>query len=449
MTTAIPLRRIRSLRTGQPDGFATICFTKFWERVAYYGLQAILILYLTEYLLVTRAPGEIWLVASISTLFNVQGQALASSITGGFLTLISIIPIVGGIITDRFLGPARAILLGGSIMVIGHLAMAYEPALILALACIALGIGLFRGAIASQLGSLYDSESRRVEGFQLYFLVVNIAGLTGPFLVGTIGEEAGWHWGFAASASAMAMALAIYAFGYLDHARIPHAQVRANAPSASALPTRKWPSNILLIAGVGLLAIPNFQLFNAYLLWVKKDFALMAFGQPIPVSWLVGMDAALSLCVLVASVPAWRALERHIGPVSSLTRASFGALFVCAGTCMLLAAALMSGGGKLTLLWCVAFQFLNAAGLAQILPAALAELGSKDNVKGSATSISGYFLGLFFAGLVSTVLAARFEVLPITTFWSLHLGCAVAGAAMLLLAKKTADHFVRAQGQMG
>lgn len=449
VTAALPFRRIRSLRTGQPDGFATICLTKFWERVAYYGLQAILILYLTEYLLVTRAADEIWLVASISTLFEVKGQALASSITGGFLTLISIIPIVGGVITDRVLGPARAILVGGSIMAIGHLAMAYEPALILALTCIALGIGLFRGAIASQLGSLYDTDSRRVEGFQLYFLAVNLAGLAGPFVVGTIGEEAGWHWGFATSAFAMLVALSIYAFGHFDPAKARKVEVPAYAPSATLLSARKWPSNILLIAGVGLLAIPNFQLFNAYLLWVKKDFALLLFGQPIPVSWLVGMDAALSLCVLVASVPAWRALERHIGPVSSLTRASFGALFVCAGTCMLLAAALMGGGGKLTLLWCVAFQFLNAAGLAQILPAALAELGSKDNVKGSATSISGYFLGLFFAGLLSTVLAARFEALPITTFWSLHLGCAVAGAAMLLLAKKTADHFVRAQGQMG
>ena len=274
---------------------------------------------------------------------------------------------------------------------------------------------------------------------------MNLAGLAGPFVVGTIGEEAGWHWGFATSAFAMLVALSIYAFGHFDQMKVRNIEVPAYAPSATLLPARKWPSNILLIAGVGLLAIPNFQLFNAYLLWVKKDFALLLFGQPIPVSWLVGMDAALSLCVLVASVPAWRALERHLGPVPSLTRASLGALFVCAGTFMLLGAALTSGEGKLSLAWCVAFQFLNAAGLAQILPAALAELGSTENAKGSATSISGYFLGLFFAGLISTVLAARFETVPITTFWSLHLACAIGGAAMLMLAKKTADHFGRTQ----
>ena len=435
------LGRLGSPRLSQPDGFTTICLTKFWERIAYYGLQAILILYLTEYLLVTRKPDEIWLIAPIGAFFEVEGQALASTITGGFLMLISIIPILGGILTDRVLGPARAILVGGSIMAMGHLAMAFEPALIVSLTCIARGIGLFRGAIASQLGSLYDSSSRRVEGFQIYFLAVNLAGLAGPFVVGTVGEKAGWHWGFATSACAMIIALAVYSVGHFDHGKTKGFQAPPLVPSTTKSSARNWPSNILLIAGVGLLAIPNFQLFNAYLLWVKRDFSLLVFGQEIPVSWLVGIDAALSLSVLVASVPAWRALERQWGPVPSLTRASLGALFVCAGTLILLGAALVSDHGKLTLIWCVAFQFLNAAGLAQILPAALAELGSKDNVKGSATSISGYFLGLFFAGLICTVLAARFETLPITTFWSLHLACAVAGAALLYLAKRTADHF--------
>lgn len=441
MTAAAPLQRLSLLHLGQPKGFSRICLTKFWERVAYYGLQAVLVLYLTEHLLATRAPEDIWFVAFVSSLFDVKGQALASSITGGFLMLISIIPIFGGIITDRFIGPYRAIIWGGSIIAIGHLAMAYEPALIVALTCIALGIGLFRGAIASQLGALYDNESQRVEGFQFYFLAINLAGLMAPFVVGTIGEEIGWHWGFASAAAAMVIALAVYTSGQFSRGSSLDDEAIRYAQFSPVLAPPKWGQNILLIVGVAFLAVPNFQLFNAYLIWVKRDFALQILGYQMPVSWLIGMDAALSLSVLVGSVPAWRWLERQMGPVSPLSRASFGAMFVCAGATALLAAGLMPVDGKIPLIWCVLFQFLNAIGLAQILPAAMAMLGSKENAGGTATSISGYFFGLFLAGLMSTMLAARFESMTISTFWALHLACAFTGAVFLLLARNMVGHF--------
>jgi proton-dependent oligopeptide transporter, POT family len=107
----------------------------------------------------------------------------------------------------------------------------------------------------------------------------------------------------------------------------------------------------------------------------------------------------------------------------------------------LVCAALMVGDGELSLLWCVWFQLLNAIGLAQILPAAMAKLGSRENAGGSATSISGYFFGLFLAGLISTVLAARFETLAVSTFWSYHLACALAGAMILFLANMKPNSF--------
>lgn len=438
---AVPADKFFTFWFSQPKGFGRICLTKFWERLAYYGLQAILVLYLTEYLFAVRAPNDIWLLSPLSQLLNVKGQALASTVTGGFLMLIAIIPVFGGIITDKFLGKSRAIMLGGSVMACGHLLMAIEQALILALLCIALGVGLFRGAIASELGSLYENDSQRVEGFQLYFLAVNFAGLAAPFVIGTIGEEIGWHWGFAAAGIAMLIALLIYRSGLIHGGRASNADEMA-PQTVIAVPTKTaWRLNILLVAAVGLLAIPNFQLFNAYMIWVKRDFALQIFERRMPVSWLIGLDAALSISVLVASVPVWRWVERRIGPVPSLSRASLGALFVCAGAAVLVFAALMPGDGKLPLLWCVLFQLLNAIGLAQILPAAVAKLGSRENSKGSATSISGYFFGLFLAGLASTILAARFETMSILTFWTLHLACALAGAAILYFASRTSDHF--------
>lgn len=433
--SAILPEHFPSFRFDQPKGFARICGTKFWERVAYYGLQSILILYLTEYLLVDKLPEQIWFLGSASRLLDVQGQALASTITGCFLMLVSIIPILGGIITDRYLGQRRAIIIGGSIIAAGHLLMAVEYALLLALLCIVLGVGLFRGAIASQFGMLYDQDSKRVEGFQFYFLAVNIAALLAPLLVGTIGEGIGWHWGFATSGAAMIFAMIVYRAGTF---RATPALGSACGPPKSKQTSSQgsvWKGNMLLILGVGLIAIPNFQLLNAYMLWVKRDFELQIIGYQIPVSWLIGLDAALSLSVLAASVPTWHWIEERIGRVTAMTRASIGSLFVTAGILSLVVASAAAGQGKISLFWCVAFQLFNAVGLAQILPAAMARLCRRENSEGSATSISGYYFGLFIAGLISTFLATRFETVDVTFFWLVHLAFAILGVLVFFLAR--------------
>lgn len=173
-------------------------------------MQSILVLYLSTYLFQAKTPEEIWLLATVAQLFEIKGQALASAVTGGYLMAVSITPLIGGWLTDYKLGPHRAVIVGGTAMAVGHLILAYEPALLPALLCVAIGSGLFRGAIAIQFDALYPDDSKRAEAFQLFFIAVNIAGLTAPLLIGTVGEKAGWHWGFGIAALAMTAAMAVY-----------------------------------------------------------------------------------------------------------------------------------------------------------------------------------------------------------------------------------------------
>ena len=424
----------QSSRNAHPAGFWPICLTEFWERLAFYGLQSILVLYLTKYLFDQRTPGEIWFVAPLGRVLDVSGQAMASTITGGYMMLVAIAPLVGGIMTDRYLGAQRAILLGGAIMAVGHALMAYEPALLLALLAIGIGSGLFRGAIAGQLGTLYDNESRRVEAYQLFFLAINFAGVAGPLLIGSLAEGIGWHCGFAAAAFSMSAAMLIY-LSYLNRMRTQLPAPDSHLSAHTDGEARPWRFILPLIAGMGLLAVPNMQLFNAYLIWAERDFALAIFGFQVPASWLIGLDAALGIVILSGSVLAWRAIEQRFGIVPSLSRMAFGSLIVCCGVCVLIGAAAFDPSDKIPLVWPIAFQLLNGIGLAQILPSAMAIIGGKPGGKASSTALGAYFVTLFLASLVSTYLATRFGDMPVATFWMIHLGCTIVGAAILIVLK--------------
>lgn len=410
-----------------PAGFFPLCLTEFGERVAFYGMQSILVLYLTQYLFVTKTPEDIWLVGAISEPLDLNGQALASTVVGGYMMVVSVVPLIGGLITDHLLGARRAVTIGGMAMAAGHLLLVYEPALIPALIAVALGSGLFRGAIASQFGGLYPAESKRFEAFQIFFIVINIAGLIAPLIVGTIGERVSWHFGFATASLAMAAAMVAYLTGMPKH-RQAEQDLGASQPAVDPPTSDHWLFKSAIVVAVGLIAIPNLQLLNAYLIWANQNVDLQVTGYQLPTSWLIAIDAFLSLVVLTGSIPAWRMIERKVGTVGLTTRLSIASLFVCASALILVLAEAGQADAKVALIWPILFQLLNIVGLAQILPSVLALLGGKHNGKTSVTAISFYYFGRFVASLGSTVLAAQFATMEAWFFWALHLACALGGA---------------------
>ena len=200
---------------GHPRGTWYLAFTEAWERFSYYGMQALLVLYMVKYLLL---PGRIEHVVGFETFrrlyHGLEGQALASAIFGTYTASVYLTPILGGFLADRLLGRRRTVLLGALTMALGHFLMAIEGAFLFALLCLVLGCGMFKGNIASQVGSLYKPDDlRRADAFQIFYLGINAGVIASPLVVGTLGEVWGWHYGFAAAGVGMLLAIGIYLSG--------------------------------------------------------------------------------------------------------------------------------------------------------------------------------------------------------------------------------------------
>ena len=257
---------------GHPRGLWYLAFTEAWERFSYYGMQSLLVLYMVNYLL---KPGRIEHVAAFASFrklyFGLEGQALASAIFGTYAAAVYLTPIFGGFLADRLLGRRRTVLLGAFVMAAGHFLMAFEPAFLFALLCLVIGVGMFKGNIASQVGSLYKPEDlRRADAFQIFYLGINAGVILSPFIVGTLGEKVGWHYGFAAAGIGMLLAIGIYLSGQ-KYLRTSDNDPRLAAVTAAPKPKltpRDWRAVLALVLLIPVMAVaivPNNQIFNAYL----------------------------------------------------------------------------------------------------------------------------------------------------------------------------------------
>src|SRR6185437_9528535 len=128
--------------------------------------------------------------------------------------LVYLTPIAGGVIADRWIGKTWAVIGGALLMTEGHFLMAFELSFLIALACLLIGVGLFKGNIASQVGELYAPEDiRRADAFQIYYIFINSAVIVAPLISGTLGETYGWHYGFGAAGVGMVISLIVYLSG--------------------------------------------------------------------------------------------------------------------------------------------------------------------------------------------------------------------------------------------
>ncbi len=175
--------------TRQPPGIQVIFFAEMWERFSYYGMRALLVLYL------------------VNALGYSRDNALA--LYGMYTGLVYLTPLIGGAFADRYLGKRRAAVIGGAVMCLGHFAMAFEPLLHLALGLIIVGNGFFKPNTTAMVGDLYNGENdpRRAGGYSIFYMGVNLGAFMSPLVAGTLGEKFGWHWGFGAAGVGMFIGL--------------------------------------------------------------------------------------------------------------------------------------------------------------------------------------------------------------------------------------------------
>ena len=423
---------------GHPKGLGYLAFTEAWERFSYYGMQALLVLYMVNELLLPGHVENIVGFEAFSSLYGgLTGQPLASAIFGTYFALVYLTPIFGGLIADRWLGKRRTVIIGAVTMAAGHFLMAFEQSFLFALLCLVLGNGCFKGNNASQVGALYKPEDmRRADAFQIFYLAINAGVIASPLIVGTLGEKIGWHWGFGAAGIGMLIGLVIYLAGqkYLPR---EHFTPQAERAPRERLRRHEWLAVTALLLLIPVMAIgflPNQQIFNAYLVWGDQQFDLDFMGTKLPTTWLITLDAVVSVSFLAGVALFYRWYAKHWNEPDELGKIVIGSAFSIAGMlCLFAAAATQGEGEKIGLFWPVMFHLLNSIGFAHMLPVTLALFAKLAPKAINATVIGLYYLAFFAANALVGKVGTWFTEMPTTSFWLLHAGfAATAGAAFLL-----------------
>jgi POT family proton-dependent oligopeptide transporter len=201
---------------------------------------------------------------------------------------------------------------------------------------------------------------------------------------------------------------------------------------------------ILLLALLPVLAIGavgNQEIFNAYLLWAPDHIDLVFFGRKMPTSWLITVDAVLSVSMLVAVLGFWRLWARRFTEPDEIAKMVIGEFISVGGLLMLAAAAYLSAGGaKAAVGWALAFHVINSIGFANVFPVGLALYARASPKALAATMIGFYYVHLFLANNLVGWLGGLIERMPGTQFWLLHAGLIAAAGAVLLLARQLFGH---------
>jgi POT family proton-dependent oligopeptide transporter len=398
---------------GQPRGLVILSLTNAWEQFSYFGMRALLVYYMTRQLMI--------------------GQESSSLIYGAYTSLAYFTPIIGGVIADRWLGKRRAVVIGASIMALGHFLMAFEPAFYFALASIALGNGLFLPTLPSQINDLYRAgDPRRPWAYNVYYVGVNVGAFLAPLICGTLGELYGWHWGFGAAGVGMLAGLAIYLAGgkYLPPEAWHEPEVRQRQGAGSR-------DVLLLLLAIGL-AVTVFraayeQVGNTLALWAATgvDRTLGTFS--IPMTWFISLNPLLVMLMTPFLLARWRrraASGREHSPVQKM---AIGALVVGGAYLFLAVAASVAGQGQASWLWLASFFAIFTLGELYILPNGLGLFARLAPPRFGATTVAAWYLAIFSGSLTAGLVGTLWSRMSHGLFFVMLAAIAALAALFLLL----------------
>jgi POT family proton-dependent oligopeptide transporter len=395
---------------GHPKGLTFLFSTEMWERFSYYGMRSLLVLYMTKYLLLPEHSGAViglnGVRRGLEAVFGpLDVQPLSSQIWGFYTALVYFTPIFGGLLADRVLGRRRTVVVGAVLMAIGHFMMAVEQLFLFALLFLIVGSGAFKPNISTQVGGLYaPGDHRRDRAYSIFYVGINIGAFLAPLVCGTLGEEVGWHYGFAAAGVGMCIGLCIYLYALPllppDDLHHPTAGTEQRKP----LDRDEWRAVVALL----VLFVPNTlfwaayeQIGNTIVLWADADTerAVNFFGltAQIPTTSFLAFNPFMIFAFTPFVVALWTWQARRGREPWTISKMAFGCFGLTAAYLIMALAALHAGGGKTSWLWLFFFFVVITLGELYLSPVGLS-LVTKIAPMRILSMMMGLWLGTSFFG---------------------------------------------------
>jgi proton-dependent oligopeptide transporter, POT family len=462
MTVPAPLA-IEDARTGDlfghPKGLSFLFATEMWERFSYYGMRALLVLYMVKYLLpeTDRADAVLGLKSfrgALEWLFGpLDIQPLASQIYGFYTGLVYFTPILGGLLADRVLGQRRTVILGAVLMAIGHFMMAFETLFLFALLALILGNGAFKPNISTQVGGLYaPGDPRRDRAFSIFYVGINLGAFLAPLVCGTLGEKVGWHYGFATAGVGMTIGLAIYLYALPTLPPDDLARRKASR-ERQRFGREQWRA----IAALLVLCIPVTLFWGTYeqqgntiALWADqytdRTVNLIVWRGEIPVTWFQAFNPFMIFAFTPFIIALWSYQSRRGREPRTVSKMAIGLMLTALSYLILVipawhigadgAAQAADAATKASWLWLAVYFVVITIGELYLSPIGLA-LVSKVAPAGFLSMMMGVWLATsFVGGFIAGYLGSFWSAMDKGHFFlMIAIIAALAGAAIPLLGR--------------
>ena len=413
---------------GHPKGLFVCFATEMWERFSYYGMRALLILYLTKH----------WEFS----------DAASYLIYGAYTSLVYIMPVFGGMLADQILGSKKAVTYGAILLVFGHLGMTVESneqIFYLSLALIVSGVGFLKPNISTMVGALYEEgDPRRDSGFTIFYMGINIGAFTATLLCGYLGEEIGWAWGFGAAGIGMLVGLIIFLWGqkYLEGLAEPPSEKYKEKKVGITFENWAYISGIVmvlttwflvqnsqlvgqLLGGFGFIFIGAWLIYALFkcdpeerdrlivvgililfslIFWALFEQAgsslniltdrgvdRVIFGWEVPASMFQSLNAGFIFTIAPLFALLWIALAKRNMEPSTPIKFSIGIVFVGLGFLALVYGMKSSDGLQTGVMWIILIYLLHTLGELCLSPVGLSSV-----TKLSPQRIVGFMMGMWF-----------------------------------------------------
>jgi proton-dependent oligopeptide transporter, POT family len=378
---------------GQPKGLFVLFLTEMWERFSFYGMRAILVLFLVDHV----KGGFGWSEAAALKLYGIN------------LMMVYVLGVPGGAIADRYIGQKKAVLWGGTLQCIGHflLALGSEAIFIVGLCFIAVGTGLLKPNISTMVGGLYEQgDTRRDSGFTIFYMGINMGGMLAAAIVGSVGELYGWHYGFGLAGLGMLVAIGTFLLGHKHLKNIgerPRKRTEERAASVTIkrlFLTKGEEKDRLFVLFVCFIAVFTFyvafeQAGGLMNLYAKKYTNRYVYGWEIPASMLQSLNPAFIVLLGLFIEMLWIRLAKRYKHISSIYKMGVGNIIVGIGFLFMVGAAFQkesSPTGQSSLDWLIIAYLFHTIGELCLSPVALSFI-----TKVAPQSVRSSMMGIFFA----------------------------------------------------
>ena len=456
-TAAVPFPARVEARgfAGHPPGLTTLFLTELWERFSYYGMKALLVLFMVT----PGAAGGLGM-----------DTAGAARIYGNYTMAVYLLAIPGGFVADALLGLRRAVLVGGVIIALGHytLAVPSVATFYAGLALVAIGTGLLKPNISALVGSLYRADDeRRDAGFSLFYLGINVGAFIAPLVTGYLAQSEGfrtrlsgwgfdpahcWHWGFAAAGVGMTLGLLVYVLqgerlahvgGRLGARRVPWrglglvaaaTVVLAALALVSDLPRFQWlrfvfvaaPIAVALAFGfrrdaesrrVGAIAFFFFFSMVFWAIFEQAGSTIQLFGDRLTRTEIFGIAfpsawyQSINSLFVIALAPVFAWLWVRLGPrqPSSPVKFGIGLAFLGLSFALMVPAARLTAEGRVSPLWLVGLFFLQTLGELCLSPVGLSTITKLAPARLVGAVMGAWFLSMSWGNKLAGILASQFS----------------------------------------